>query len=108
MDDGVDVGVFVKYGGKPHSVADVALVIREVLSRDLFDALERLGRGVRVIVDDDDLLSGVQKFNAGVRADETGAAGNEYCHGMYISFYNFSFGTQAKKILSTSVCGSGA
>ena len=74
------------------AVTDVLLVERDGFSGDLLNALDGFGRGINKVIDDDDVEIFFQKFNAGVAADVSGAAGDKYGHGkqFLLSFFNQS------------------
>ena len=62
------------------AIAHVAFEKRRPLARYLLDAVEHLALAVRKIVDHGDIMPRRKKRNAGVRTDETGAAGDEDMH----------------------------
>ena len=62
-------------------VEQVDLVEGERLSAQVLDPAQRLPAGVDQVVDDRDPVAALQQFQAGVRADVAGAAGDENMHG---------------------------
>ena len=68
MDNRVDF-VFGKDLVYRLGVADVSLIKRNLRSRYLLNSLDRFGTGVGVIVGDNDRVSCLDQFNAGVAAD---------------------------------------
>src|SRR5699024_3451221 len=62
----------------------------EVLAGDGLDAGQSLGAGVVVVVRHDDVVAGLQKFDAGMAADVSGAAADQNCHRTR-SFFLFVF-----------------
>ena len=63
------------------AVVDVGDVHGEVgrglVADDGLDAVLDLGRGVRQVVDDDNLVAALKQLDDGVGANESGAAGNK-------------------------------
>ena len=81
VDDGVDV-VFLEDALKRLAVEDVVLVERQAVviggqAGDLAHAVERHLARIAQVVDHDDAVTLVEQFDAGVAADETGAAGDQ-------------------------------
>ena len=73
--DGTADGLLVENAVEKCPVFHVALVeSANLLARDALDALEGNLAGVGQVVDHDDVIPGVEQLNAGVAADETGAA----------------------------------
>jgi len=55
-------------------VADVALDDNQRLATDLLNAVQRCGIAVAEVIENNDLLTGVEKVNAGMRAHVPGAS----------------------------------
>ena len=78
----VDHGLYVVFGEdsvQSLAVADVGLVETEIFAGYLFYPFQRIGGAVAEVVDDDDLMAGLQQFHTGVAADVAGAACAEDC-----------------------------
>ena len=79
MNDRVDLFLF-KDRVQLLPVQNADLIEPDLLSRDLRDPVQGLAAGVYQVVDDNDLIPGVQEFNTGVASDKAGAAGDKNCH----------------------------
>ena len=62
------------------AVADILLVENRGDTRDLLNLIHNVRLRIGQIVHDDDLISRLQKLDAGVAADKAGAAGNQNFH----------------------------
>ena len=73
--DGTGDGLLVEDAVEKRAILHIALVEgANLLARDALDALERDLAGVGQVVDHHDVVAGVEQLNAGVAADEAGAA----------------------------------
>ena len=73
MDDIVDVRVLLEHLIQLLLVGDIQRVVLGPLAADELDAVEDLLGGVVEVVDDDDLVVGLEKGESGERADVAGA-----------------------------------
>src|SRR5699024_3149819 len=80
LDDAVDVRVGGKDGFDRGRVGHIRLHEAEVPAGDLPHALEGFGAGVVEVVRHDNVVTGIEKFDAGVAADVTGAAADQDGH----------------------------
>ncbi|OQC21369.1 MAG: hypothetical protein BWX70_03234 [Verrucomicrobia bacterium ADurb.Bin070] len=62
------------------SVANVGFVERHRLAGDRGNPPQAFLLAVAEVVDDGDVVPGLQKFNGGVAADKAGSARNQYLH----------------------------
>lgn len=72
MDDAIDGGVFVKYLGERGLVGyvDVVEVAHYIFTCDLLDTTKTFLAAVAEVVDDNHLVTCVQKFDDGVAPNE--------------------------------------
>jgi len=73
VNDIVDVGMLVEDGIQLLLIRDVALGVLRLLPTDQLDPVEDLGVGVVGVVDDDDLVVGLEQGEGGERANVAGA-----------------------------------
>ena len=77
MDDIVDIRVLLEHLIQLLLIGDVQRVVLGPLAADELDAVEDLLRGVVEVVDDDDLVVGLEESERGERADVAGATGEK-------------------------------
>jgi len=75
VDDIVDVRVLLEHLIQLLLIGDVQRIVLGPLAADELDAVEDLLGGVVEVVDDDDLVVGLEKGEGGERADVAGATG---------------------------------
>ena len=75
MNDIVDIRVLLKHLVQGLLIGDVERVVLGSLAADQLDAVQDLLGGVVEVVDDDDLVVGLEKGEGGERADVAGATG---------------------------------
>ena len=79
MDDRID-RVVGKYAAQGVRITNIAANKARRPSADHRHPAQRLLPGIAEIVEDDNLHSGSEQFDAGVRTNEAGAAGDENFH----------------------------
>ena len=89
MDDRVDF-ILGKNSVQPRAVADVTFAELEVAAGNFPDAIERFRLAVIEIIEYNDLITLLDEFDAGVRADVTGAARNKNRHNSFLISSKFS------------------
>ena len=75
MDNIVDIRVLLEHFIQLLLIGDVQRVVLGPLAADELNAVEDLLGGVVKVVDDDDLVVGLEKGESGERADVAGATG---------------------------------
>lgn len=77
MNDIVDIRVLLKHLVQGLLIGDVERVVLGSLAADQLDAVQDLLGGVVEVVDDDDLVVGLEESERGERADVAGATGEK-------------------------------
>ena len=77
MNDIVDIRVLLKHLVQGLLIGDVERVVLGSLAADQLDAVQDLLGGVVEVVDDDDLVVGLEESERGERADVAGATGKK-------------------------------
>lgn len=77
MNDIVDIRVLLEHLIQGLLIGDVERVVLGSLAADQLDAVQDLLGGVVEVVDDDDLVVGLEESERGERADVAGATGEE-------------------------------
>ena len=86
MYDSLDVRILIKNALHCRIVATIHLLKSGSNACNLFYTVNYVCIGIAKIVNDDYLISSIDKFNGGVRTDKTGATCYEYCmfHKLFI------------------------
>lgn len=105
VDDAFDAGIVGKQFLHGSEVGAVGLYKSRTLAGDFLYAVEHFNIGVGEIVDNDNVISCILKLDCCMRADVTGAAGDQYsffAHDLDLLFLMFWFYT-ANLVIYSSV-----
>src|SRR5690242_5603488 len=85
------------------AIAGIAMDQVQLFARDALDTYERFGMTIAKIVENRNVKARVQQFNAGVRTNITGSAGNKN-HGHFFKWKKTKALTIPKLFHPASIC----